>query len=73
MGIEVSFAGQQGGECLMAIIDLSRRVWCMYCISEMVCWAVREEQTVSALSLMSGLSLKTRSCKALMDLNAWGS
>lgn len=40
-------------------------MWCMYWISEVMCWAVREEQTVSALSLTSRFSHKTNNCKAL--------
>lgn len=65
LGIKVSCSVQHGGECLMAIIDSGLRNWCLYWISEVMCWAVREEQTVSALPLTSGFSHKTSNCKAL--------
>lgn len=65
LGRKVGCSVQHGGECLMAIIDSALRNWHIYWISEVMCWAVGEEQTVSALPLTSGFSHKTSNCKAL--------
>lgn len=65
----MSFSVQHGGECLMAVIDLSLRVWYVYFRDGVLgC----QRRAVSALSLTSRFSHKTSSCKALMDLTAWG-